>query len=106
MTDANILGVEAPLWIKTLRTLTDIGFQVFPRLPATAEMGWSPKSHPDRNLASFVSRLASHGARWQLQGDKFYPSPQVPWQIDASAPDVVTNQRTVAGEIASISDRA
>ena len=103
VTDADILGVEAPIWTETLRTLPDIEFQAFPRLPATAEIGWSPKVHPDRNLASFVNRLASHGTRWQLRGQNFYPSPQVPWQIDAAAPDITTGQRTVAGEIASLS---
>lgn len=102
VTDANILGVEAPIWSETLRTLDDIEFQVFPRLPATAEIGWSPKTHPDRNLSSFVSRLASHGVRWQLQDQNFYPSPQVPWRVDVAAPDIATDQRTVAGEIASV----
>jgi hexosaminidase len=102
VTDADILGVEAPLWSETLRTIDDIEFQVFPRLPATAEIGWSPKTHPDRNLASFVGRLATHGARWQVLGQNFYASPQVPWRVDVSAPDLASSQRTVAGEIASV----
>jgi len=102
VTDADILGVEAPMWSETLRTLDDIEFQAFPRLPATAEIGWSPNVHPDRNLASFVSRLATHGVRWQLQGQNFYPSPQVPWQVDVSAPDIASDSRTVGGEIASV----
>ncbi|WP_432840917.1 family 20 glycosylhydrolase [Dactylosporangium sp. CA-092794] len=102
VTDANILGVEAALWSETLRTLDDIDFQVFPRLPATAELGWSPKTGPDRNLASFVSRLSGHGLRWQLQGQNFYASPQVPWSVDVSAPDIASPQRAVGGEIASI----
>jgi hexosaminidase len=102
VTDANILGVEAPIWSETLRTVEDIEFQAFPRLPATAEIGWSPRNHPERNLASFVGRLAGHGVRWQLQGQNFYPSPQVPWRVDVAAPDIATDQRTVAGEIASV----
>ena len=103
VTDADILGVEAAMWSETLRTLDDIGFQMFPRLPATAEIGWSPQTHPDRNLASFVSRVAGHGLRWQLQGQNFYPSPQVPWRVDVAAPDIATDERTVAGDIASVS---
>ncbi|SNT49008.1 N-acetyl-beta-hexosaminidase [Asanoa hainanensis] len=103
VTDADILGVEAALWSETLRTVDDIGFQMFPRLPATAEIGWSPQVHPDRNLASFVSRVAGHGLRWQLQGQNFYPSPQVPWGIDVAAPSRAVDVRTVAGEIASVS---
>jgi hexosaminidase len=102
VTDANILGVEAPLWSETLRTLDDIDFQAFPRLPATAEIGWSPKTHPDRNLGSFVSRLAAQGVRWQLRGQNFYASPQVPWRVDVAAPDIATDQRTVSGAIASV----
>ena len=88
MTDADILGVEAPIWSETLRTLADIEFQVFPRMPATAEIGWSPNVHPERNLASFVSRMATHGVRRQLQGQNFYASPQVPWRVDVAAPDI------------------
>jgi hexosaminidase len=102
VTDANILGVEAPIWSETLRTVDDIEFQAFPRLPATAEIGWSPRTHPDRNLASFVGRLAGHGVRWQLRGQNFYASPQVPWRVDVAAPDIATDRRTVDGEIASV----
>jgi hexosaminidase len=102
VTDADILGVEAPIWSETLRNLTDIEFQLFPRMPATAEIGWSPKTHPERNLASFVSRVASQGVRRQVQGQNFYASPQVPWGVDVAAPDIATDQRTVSGEIASV----
>lgn len=102
VTDEHILGVEAPIWSETLRNLPDIEFQVFPRMPATAEIGWSPKVHPERNLASFVNRLAAHGPRWQAQGTNFYPSPQVPWRVDVAAPDRSTANRTVGGEVASV----
>ncbi|MFI6761616.1 family 20 glycosylhydrolase [Micromonospora sp. NPDC050417] len=102
VTDTHILGVESPIWSETLRTLPDIEFQVFPRMPATAEIGWSPKVHPDRNLASFVGRLAAHAPRWQLLGQNFYPSPQVPWRVDVAAPDRTTGDRTVGGEVASV----
>ncbi|MDW5324886.1 family 20 glycosylhydrolase [Plantactinospora sp. KLBMP9567] len=103
VTDAHILGVEAPIWSETLLTGADIEFQAFPRLPATAEIGWSPNVHPERNLASFVDRLAGHGPRWQLQGQNFHPSPQVPWRVDVAAPDVHSDTRTVGGALASIS---
>ncbi|MFC6020765.1 family 20 glycosylhydrolase [Plantactinospora solaniradicis] len=103
VTDADILGVESPLWSETLRTGADIEFQAFPRLPATAEIGWSPKTHPERTLDSFVSRLAGHGLRWQLQGQNFHPSPQVPWRVDVTAPDISADTRTVGGAIASVS---
>lgn len=40
VTDDNIIGVEAPLWSETLLTIQDCEFQTFPRLVATAEIGW------------------------------------------------------------------
>ncbi|WP_199853865.1 family 20 glycosylhydrolase [Plantactinospora sp. BB1] len=103
VTDAHILGVEAPMWSETLRTGADIEFQAFPRLPATAEIGWSPNVHPERNLDSFVNRLAGHGLRWQLRGQNFHPSPQVPWRVDVTAPDVERDTRTVDGALGTIS---
>ncbi|MFK3985137.1 family 20 glycosylhydrolase [Micromonospora sp. NPDC050397] len=102
VTDTHILGVEAPMWSETLANLPDIEFQLFPRMPATAEIGWSPREHPERNLASFVGRLAAHGPRWQARGHNFYPSPQVPWRVDVAAPDRTTANRTVGGEVASV----
>ncbi|MFY1670272.1 family 20 glycosylhydrolase [Plantactinospora sp. WMMB334] len=103
VTDADILGVESPMWSETLRTGADIEFQAFPRLPATAEIGWSPNVHPERTLESFVDRIAGHGLRWQLAGQNFHTSPQVPWRVDVSAPDVASDSRTVDGALASIS---
>jgi hexosaminidase len=42
VSEADILGVEAPLWTETVETFQDIEFMVFPRLPGVAEIGWSP----------------------------------------------------------------
>ncbi|GAA2593472.1 beta-N-acetylhexosaminidase [Winogradskya consettensis] len=72
-----VLGVEAPLWSETLRTLDDIEFMAFPRLPAIAELGWSPRSTHDWD--SFAARLGTYGPRWTQQGVNFYPSPQIAW---------------------------
>ena len=76
--EQSILGVEAPLWSETLRTLDDIEFMAFPRLPAIAELGWSPAT--THNWPSFASRLGAYGPRWTQRDVNFYPSPQVPWQ--------------------------
>ncbi|MDG4825396.1 family 20 glycosylhydrolase [Asanoa sp. WMMD1127] len=76
-----ILGVEAPMWSETLTRLADIEFMAFPRLPALAEIAWSPQSA--RNWDTFRVRLGAQGPRWTAQGINFYRSPQVPW---ASAP--------------------
>ncbi|WP_246595001.1 beta-N-acetylhexosaminidase [Actinoplanes auranticolor] len=72
-----VLGVEAPLWSETLRSLDDIEFMAFPRLPAIAELGWSPASTHD--WESFRARLAAYGPRWTARGVDFYPSPQIDW---------------------------
>jgi hexosaminidase len=73
--ESAVLGVEAPLWSETLRSIDDIEFMAFPRLPAIAELGWSPT----RNWESFRARLGAYGPRWTLQGVDFYPSPQIDW---------------------------
>ncbi|AGZ46608.1 N-acetyl-beta-hexosaminidase [Actinoplanes friuliensis DSM 7358] len=76
--ESAILGVEAPLWSETLRSIDDIEFMAFPRLPAIAELGWSPATTHD--WPSFASRLGAYGPRWTLRDVNFYPSPQITWQ--------------------------
>ncbi|MGY0006603.1 family 20 glycosylhydrolase, partial [Micromonospora sp. I033] len=72
-----VLGVEAPLWTESVTTLAEVEFMLFPRLPAVAELGWSPRSTHD--WAGFRERLAAHGPRWTAAGITFHPSPDVPW---------------------------
>jgi hexosaminidase len=72
-----IVGVEAPLWSETVRNLGAAQYLVMPRLPALAEVGWSPQA--SRDWESFRARIAAHGPRWRLMGVNFYPSPQVAW---------------------------
>ncbi|GAB1645471.1 beta-N-acetylhexosaminidase [Krasilnikovia sp. MM14-A1259] len=72
-----LLGVEAPLWSETLRSLTDVQTMTFPRLPAIAEVAWSPQTA--RDWASFRRRLAAFGPRWRAQGIAFHRSPEIPW---------------------------
>ena len=79
--DASVLGVEAALWTETIRTSADIDYMAFPRLPAIAEVGWSPWS--THNVASFDKRLATQGPRWAVMGINFYKSSQVPWPADS-----------------------
>jgi hexosaminidase len=76
--EKDILGVEAPLWTETLRTIKDVEFMAFPRLPAIAEIGWSPKF--GRNWDEFSLRLGSQGPRWNAMSIDFYRSAQVPWK--------------------------
>jgi hexosaminidase len=72
-----VLGVEAALWSETLRSITDVQIMTFPRLPAIAEIGWSPRTA--RSWESFRCRLAAHGPRWTAQGIAYHRSPKVDW---------------------------
>ncbi|MBV1849338.1 beta-N-acetylhexosaminidase [Catellatospora tritici] len=75
--ESSVLGVEAPLWTETIRTTADIDYMAFPRLPAIAELGWSPYS--THNLTAFKTRLGAQGPRWRVMGIAYYQSTQVSW---------------------------
>ncbi|MPZ81409.1 MAG: family 20 glycosylhydrolase [Actinophytocola sp.] len=75
--ESAVLGVEAPLWSETLEISDHIEFMAFPRLPAIAELGWSPWSTHD--WESFRTRLAAQAPRWTELGIDFYRSPQIDW---------------------------
>ncbi|MGC4815746.1 family 20 glycosylhydrolase [Micromonospora sp. DT228] len=74
---AAVLGVEAPLWTESVTSLADIEFLLLPRLPAIAELGWSPRATHD--WADFRDRLAGQGPRWAAAGITFHRAPEVPW---------------------------
>ncbi|TYC07349.1 family 20 glycosylhydrolase [Actinomadura syzygii] len=88
VTESQVFGVEAPLWSETLLNIDDIEFMAFPRLPAIAELGWSPQS--THNWNAFRQRLAAQGPRWQVMGVDFYRSSQVPWKTDNPSPGKCT----------------
>jgi hexosaminidase len=75
--ESSVLGVEGPLWSETLVTTADIEYMAFPRLPALAELGWSPAATHDWD--AFSERLAAQAPLWTVLGINFYRSPQVPW---------------------------
>jgi hexosaminidase len=77
LTEANIAGVEAPLWTETVKNLGAAQYLLVPRLPAIAEVGWSEQSQ--RSWEGFRTRIAAHAPRWRLLGINFYASPQVEW---------------------------
>lgn len=72
----SILGVEAPLWSETVRGQQQAEWLIFPRLLATAEVGWSvcPQA-----AESFLHRCALQGPRLAAGGVNFFPTPAVPW---------------------------
>ncbi|TMM36728.1 MAG: beta-N-acetylhexosaminidase [Actinobacteria bacterium] len=75
--ESSVLGVEAPLWTETIVTSADIDYMAFPRLPAIAELGWSPWSTHD--VTAFDSRLGAQGPRWKVMGVNYYHSTQIAW---------------------------
>jgi hexosaminidase len=76
-TEQNLVGVEAPIWSETVRNISAVMTLAMPRLPAIAEVGWSPQQN--RRWDDFRERLAAHGRRWDYLGMSYYHSPQIPW---------------------------
>ena len=76
--EADVLGIEAALWTETIRTLDEIEYMIFPRLPGYAEIGWSPAA--GRNWQEYRLRLAEHGQRLDAMQIDFYRSPDIPWK--------------------------
>ncbi|MGW1450906.1 beta-N-acetylhexosaminidase [Micromonospora sp. NPDC002411] len=79
-----VIGVEAPLWTESVTSLADIEFLLLPRLPAIAELGWSPRETHD--WAGFRDRLAGHGPRWDAAGIAFHRAPEIPWPSGPTIP--------------------
>jgi hexosaminidase len=83
VTDKNVIGVEGALWTETLTNISQADEMIFPRLPALAEIAWSPKaartSVSSPAYTDFITRLAAQGPRWKAAGVNFYPTPEVPW---------------------------
>ncbi|MEV6009613.1 family 20 glycosylhydrolase [Streptomyces sp. NPDC051976] len=75
--ESSVLGVEAPLWTETIVTAADIDYMAFPRLPALAELGWSPQS--THSATAFHTRLGAQGPRWKAMGVGYYHSTEVTW---------------------------
>lgn len=71
-----ILGVEAPLWTETIKTMDDIEYMVFPRLPGVAEIGWTLGEL--RNWDEYKNRVSLHQTRWKIMDIDYYQSPRIP----------------------------
>ncbi|WP_052433844.1 beta-N-acetylhexosaminidase [Streptacidiphilus melanogenes] len=77
VTGSEVAGVEGPLWTETIVTSADIDYMAFPRLPALAELGWSPWS--THSQTAFDARLGAQGPRWKAMGVNYYHSTQISW---------------------------
>ncbi|MFI6820498.1 beta-N-acetylhexosaminidase [Micromonospora sp. NPDC050187] len=76
-----VLGLAAPLWTEYVTSRAEIEYMLLPRLPALAELGWSPRDAHD--WAAFRGRLAAQGPRWEAAGTGYHRSPEVPWPVAA-----------------------
>jgi len=77
VTESNMVGVEAALWSETIRNIGAAQYLAMPRLPAIAEVAWTPQAR--RDWESFRARLATHAPRWNYLGINYYRSPQIAW---------------------------
>jgi hexosaminidase len=77
VTATRIIGLEAPLWSETPRNITAVEYLVMPRLPAIAEVAWSPDAR--RDWDSFRLRLVVHASRWNFLGINYHRSIDIPW---------------------------
>ena len=76
--ETDVLGVEAALWTETITTVAEIERMLLPRLPAVAEVAWSPVD--TRHWAGFRSRLAAQARLWDRLGAEYHRSAQVDWR--------------------------
>jgi hexosaminidase len=72
----DVLGIEAALWTETVADFDAAAYMTLPRLPAVAEVGWSPR----RDWEGFRTRLAAHAPRWEALGLRYHRSPQIDWR--------------------------
>lgn len=78
ITRDNIIGIEAPLWTETVKTIDEIEFMAYPRLIGYAEIGWSDPAQHDWNEYQF--RLGLYRSRLEHMEIDFYKSPLILWQ--------------------------
>ncbi|MEU9841403.1 family 20 glycosylhydrolase [Actinomadura sp. NPDC048032] len=93
--ESDVLGVESALWGEFIRRLPQAQYYSYPRLVATAEVGWTPQSQ--RDYTDFTGRLAMVGGRLTLQGVNFFPTTGVPWRTAALGSDRTVPAGSPAG---------
>ena len=70
----SVPGLEFPLWSEWVPNRARLDYQVYPRLTAMAETGWTPKDKKDfkdfhRRLEKFLTRLDRLGVRYAPLND-------------------------------------
>jgi hexosaminidase len=72
-----VLGLQACFWSHIDREPERVDYQLFPRLLAIAERGWSPKD--TRDPADFSRRITSHAATLEQLGVHYRPESTPTW---------------------------
>lgn len=67
----NIIGVETPIWTEWIADRKRLDFQVFPRLLAVSESGWTAPEN--KNYNDFLYRLKSNLLHLKTRGVFFAP---------------------------------
>ena len=92
----HILGVEACMWTHIAVTGKAIDYQIYPRLLALSEVGWSPQQ--GREWSEFDHRLRSELPRLQLLGVTYRDPQSVGIKVGA------WSERDLAGDKARVFD--
>ena len=69
----HILGLQANLWTEHTRTFARLQHEMFPRLAAMAETGWTPQAKKD--LPNFLARLPTQLQRYEALGIGYAKTP-------------------------------
>lgn len=73
-----VLGVEAPLWGETIRTISELEYLAFPRVIGYAELGWSTQEN--RNWEDYKKRLAHQRLFLEANDVNYYKSPVIEYK--------------------------
>lgn len=66
-----VIGLGCQMWGEWIPTNGEMHYQVFPRIAAYAEVGWTEKEH--KNFSSFKGALRNLQKRWTAKGIYFAP---------------------------------
>jgi len=66
-----VMGAQANLWAESIITTEHIEYMILPRMPALAEVVWSPKEK--RDWKSFNKRLQAHFKAYGQKGFRYCP---------------------------------
>lgn len=61
----NIFGIGCQMWSEWIPLVSDMHRQIFPRIGAYAEVGWST---PEKNYDDFIRRLKTINGKWAERG--------------------------------------